>query len=263
LTNPTFAHGRNRITYELLTRSPVKTLLDYGCGHAQFALAAADELGLEVYAGDADPALVAQLQAEHRNGVTFFQISEQQPRLPLRDGQASAVICCDVLEHMDHQARLAALREMHRVLAGDGAIVVTTPHKGLFSVLDPENAKYHFPAAHRLLYKLVKGRAKYEERYGGERYGNFSAGSSRHLHFSASELSQMLNEAGFEVHEVRYFMLVYPLVRTVLWGVESLAKRVPALSRLGRLLWRVYLWDADLEPGRLGFCIAVRALPRG
>ena len=258
----TFTHGRNRVTYELLARSPVTLLLDYGCGQAQFAIAAASELGLTVYACDSDPAAVQALRSDHGDVVDFFTISESAPKLPFEDRQVSAVICCDVLEHMTPKGRIAALCEMRRVLADDGAIVITTPHKGLLSPLDPENAKYHFPRAHRLAYKLVKGRRKYEMRYGGERFGNFSTGTRRHEHFSTRELSLLLAQAGLEVEEARYFTLIYPIVRVALWVVESLAAHVRGLDRLKDLLWRLYRWDADLEPGRLAFCVGIRARPR-
>jgi SAM-dependent methyltransferase len=258
----TFAHGRNRVTYELLARSSVTLLLDYGCGHAQFAVAAARGLGWTVYACDTDPESVEQLRFDHGAIVNFFTVSESEPRLPFEDRQLSAVICCDVLEHMTPPARLTALSEMRRVLADNGAIVVTTPHKGLLSALDPENAKYHFPRAHRLLYKLIKGRRKYDMRYGGERFGNFSTGTRRHVHFSTRELSEILAQAGFEVEEVRYFTLIYPIVRVALWVVESLAPHVRGLGRLNALLWKLYVWDTDLEPGRLAFCVGIRARPR-
>jgi hypothetical protein len=163
---------------------------------------------------------------------------------------------------MTPAARLAALSEMRRVLSDDGAIVITTPHKGLLSPLDPENAKYHFPRAHRLVYKLVKGARKYEMRYGGERFGNFSAGTRRHAHFSTRELSTVLAQAGFEVEEARYFTLIYPIVRVALWLAESLAPHMRGLDRVSDLLWKLYRWDADLEPGRLAFCVGIRARPR-
>ena len=257
-----FAHGRNRITHRLLAGLNVKLLLDYGCGNAAFALAAAGELGLEVFACDVDADLIEQLSTRDGTSVKFFAIKESEPTLPLADGQLSAVTCCDVIEHMPAPLRATALAEMRRVLADDGVLIVTTPHKGLFSALDPENAKFYFPRAHRYLYMLLKGRAKYERRYAGERFGNFSSGVERHVHFSASELSEIVTDAGFEVEEVRFYTLVYPLIRTLLWVAEGLSGRVWGAERLRTLCWSVYTWDADLEPGRLACSIALRARPR-
>ncbi len=254
-----FAHGRSRVTLELLRRGELTDLLDYGCGRAAFALAAADELGLTVHACDIDATLIAQLQQSEGGSVNFFAISESQPELPFDDGQLSAVSCCDVLEHMSGELRISVLKELHRVLADGGALVVTTPHKGLFSSADPENAKHRFPRIHRFVYTRAKGVEKYRERYEGERYGNYSSGASRHVHFSTRALTQTLQAAGFEVQETSYFGLMSPVIHPLLWLAESLAGRVPSARPLKQLFWKMYIWDTDLNPGRLASGIAVRA----
>jgi ubiquinone/menaquinone biosynthesis C-methylase UbiE len=258
----TFEHGRNRVSHRLLVGREVGQLLDYGCGNAEFALAIKRELGIGVHACDIDGELIERLREAHGDEVDFFTVSDTDPKLSLGDGQVSAVTCCDVLEHMPEPLRLAALEEMRRVLADDGALIVTTPHKGIFSALDPENAKYYFPRAHRLIFTALKGKEKYRLRYGGERFGNFSAGAMRHVHFSAAELSEILHASGFEVDEVRYFTLIYPFIKTLLWFAESLAGRVWGADRLTALCWKVYIWDADLEPGRLAGSIGIRAVKR-
>jgi ubiquinone/menaquinone biosynthesis C-methylase UbiE len=237
----------------------VTQLLDYGCGHAGFAVAAATELGLKVHGCDINADLIDDLRGRYGPSINFFTVSDSEPRLPLEDGQVSTVTCCDALEHMPAALRVTALREMRRVLADDGVLVVTTPHKGLLSAADPQNVKYHFPRIHRFVYTAFKGRDKYERRYGGQRFGGFSSGARRHAHFSARQLSEMLREAGFTVEQIRYYTLLYPLVKTVLWFAESAAGRVYGARRLRALCWRVYLWDADLEPGRLSSSIGIRA----
>jgi ubiquinone/menaquinone biosynthesis C-methylase UbiE len=256
-----FTHGRNRVTHALIAGLDVSEMLDYGCGHAKLAIAAAQELGLTVHACDVDATLIQELSRDG-NEVDFFTLAEDRPQLPLADGQMSLITCCDVIEHMPPTLRHAALREMRRVLADDGALIVTVPHKGLLSVADPENAKFYFPRLHRLLYRLMKGSEKYQRRYGGERFGNFSAGAERHLHFSRRELAQILDDAGFEVEEVRYYTLIYPLARTLLWLAEGVRGRMLGSERLLKLCWALYNWDADVEPGPLACAIAIRARPR-
>jgi ubiquinone/menaquinone biosynthesis C-methylase UbiE len=254
-----FEHGRNRIAHRLLLNRKISPLLDYGCGTAEFALAFARERGVEVHACDIDEVLVERLREQHGGEAHFFAVSDEAPRLELADGQVAVVTCCDVLEHMPPQLRISALTEMRRVLADDGSLIVTTPHRGLFSLLDPENVKYHFPRAHRLIFTLLKGREEYGRRFAGERFGNFSRGAARHVHFSAEELRETLAEAGFTVEEVRYFTLVYPFAKTLLWFAESAAGRVPGARRLTAIAWRIYIWDADLEPGPLAGSIGLRA----
>jgi ubiquinone/menaquinone biosynthesis C-methylase UbiE len=255
----TFAHGRNRIAFELMAGHEALGLLDYGCGTGEFALAVASELGIAVHACDIDAELVERLRRDHGASVEFFAISESEPRIPLEDGEVSVLTCCDVLEHMPAQLRIAALREMRRVLSDDGKLIVTVPHKGLLSWLDPENIKFRFSRLHRLVFTLVKGREIYRKRYGGQRFGNFSAGAMRHVHFSQAALAATLATAGFRVEEVRYFRLVYPLAKAALWLCESAARRVRGLDRLTQLCWKVYVWDSDLEPGRAASSIGVRA----
>lgn len=257
--NSTFAHGRNRVAHGLLVGLPVTQLLDYGCGQAKFAIAAATELGLKVHACDINADLIHDLKGRNGASIDFFAVSDSEPTLPLEDGQVSTVTCCDVLEHMPPASRVPALREMRRVLADDGALVVTTPHKGLLSAVDPQNAKYYFPRTHKLVFSLFKGRDKYQRRYGGQRFDNLPRSARQHAHFSARELSEMLTAAGFRVEEVRYYTLIYPLVKTLLWFAESVAGRVWGADRLTALCWKVYVWDADLEPGKLAGFIGIRA----
>lgn len=254
--------GRNGVTISLLAGAEIDEVLDYGCGNAALALALAEEFGLTVHACDVDAELIARLREQYGEIVDFFALGEEEPRLPLADGSVDAVTCCDVLEHMPAAVRLAALREIHRVLRPDGVLVVTTPHKGLLEIADPENFKFRFPRLHRAAFSLVNGRAKYERMYGGERFGNFSAGHEFHVHFSAGELAELLGAAGFAVDQVRYYRLFYPLIRAALWLSEGLVGRVPGAGRLRSACWQAYWWDAGLEPGRLANDVAVRARPR-
>ena len=254
-----FAHGRNRIAYDLLSECQIEQILDFGCGRGGVAVAAARGIAPTVHACDIDSALVEELDRRFGSEVNFFTVSDSTPSLPLSDGQLSAITCCDVLEHMPAGTRLLALREMHRVLADDGGLIITVPHKSLLAAPDPENVKVYFPRIHRLVYIMARGREAYESAYGGDQFGNFSAGAQKHEHFSRSDLTDLLQSTGFRVESVRYFGLIYPLIRTLLWAVEGLERRVRLLGPLKEWLWRIYRWDSDVEPGRVGCFIAIRA----
>ena len=240
-------------------------MLDYGCGNGKFASRVAQLLGISVDACDVNAAAIAKAQLEP--GVRPHLISAEDPSLPIESGQLDAVTCCDVMEHMGEDVRRTALKEIHRVLVDGGALIVTTPHKGLFAFADPENFKFHVPRLHRNVYRVLNGRQRYERRYGGKRFGNYSGGAERHQHFSAAELGRILQDAGFEVAAVRYYTLIYPFARMALWLAQGAKNRLASSNRLlvmgsRRLLlqcWRLYRWDADLECGRASCSIAVRA----
>ncbi len=254
--------GRNGATYALLAGHEVPALLDYGCGDARLALAIAEEFEIEVHACDVDAAKIERLAREHGDEVDFFAVPDGRPQLPLADDSVSAITCCDVFEHMPASLRREVLAEMRRVLRPDGILVLTTPHKGLFGFLDPENFKYHFPRLHETVYSLARGRDKYRRTYGdAAHFGNYSGGHTRHVHFNRAELAALVAEAGFEVDEVRYFSLFQPLIRGVLWTAEGLAGRLPGAERLRSACWKLYWWDSGLEPGRLGYAIGIRARP--
>jgi SAM-dependent methyltransferase len=257
-------HGRSRIAFELLERPG--SLLDYGCGNGTFASRMSQVLGVTVDACDINPASIAK--AEGEPGVRPHLISADAPRLPIESGRLEAVTCCDVLEHMGEAVRGSALEEMRRVLAEHGVLVVTVPHKGLLSFADPENFKFYVPRLHRIVFRALKGRERYERSYGGTRFGNYSGdGAQRHRHFSTVELAGILDQAGFQVEAVRHYTLIYPLARIALWIASGIQRRLgssnPLLERLSRrllkLCWRIYHWDADLECGRASGAIAMRA----
>jgi SAM-dependent methyltransferase len=251
--------GRTGFAYRLLAGQKVTELLDYGCGKGGFARDVAKTYGVPVHACDVAPELIDELERRHGDTVHFFAVSEQ-PELPFADGTISTVTCCDVIEHIPAGSRPDVLRELHRVLRDDGRLVVTVPSKGPLGWLDPENFKFRFPRLHRAIYVRLRGRAEYERNYGGDgRFGNFSAGASRHEHFSHAELAHLLGGAGFLIEEVRYARVIYPFIRIALWAAENLRGRVWGASRLTAWLWRAYSWDAGLEPKRWGCFIGIRA----
>jgi len=94
----------------------------YGAGAVQLALApAVDALhGIDL---DADPAAVTGLLASHGCQAELRQGSVLE--LPYDDGQFDLVVCFSVVEHLVDYA--TALREMARVLAADGRLLIGMP----------------------------------------------------------------------------------------------------------------------------------------
>lgn len=99
---------------------PGDRVLDAGCGLGYFLLALQGK-GAELHGIDVSPASV-QYVREH---ITPHARTGSVERIPYPDNTFDRVLFCEVIEHVEDDAR--ALREIRRVLKPDGRLVVTTP----------------------------------------------------------------------------------------------------------------------------------------
>ena len=65
-------------------------------------------------------------RAARRSACSTLDLNAE-PRLPFADGHFSAVTLLAVVEHLDPGSLVKPLREVYRVLASDGRVVITTP----------------------------------------------------------------------------------------------------------------------------------------
>jgi SAM-dependent methyltransferase len=216
----------------------------------------------DIVALDVDPNAINTVRENFGPRVLAQVIDETAPQLPNSDSSVDAVTLLDVLEHMPPVARTAAFAEFRRVLRPNGTLVVTVPHAGWLSWADMENIKFRFPRLHRYLFTRMNGRDLYERRYGGVKFGNFTAGQEWHEHFSEPRLRALLAAEGFQVIRVRRFGLAQPFLGVLLRLVETWPRLNHGRRRLVRLVWWFYLRDADIDGRRLAASIAVSAQPR-
>jgi ubiquinone/menaquinone biosynthesis C-methylase UbiE len=166
--------------------------------------------------------------------------------LPFDDNSFGAVMLTEVLEHL--QDDRATLKEIARVLRPGGVLLISTPHRGLFAGLDPDNVLNSFFA--------TVSRLRIPKPGGGRFYQNFRF--DWHRHYSEKELRALLS-ADFEIEKLDFGgLLLYPL----LYGVEN------ALDALGkeRSYWRDFRalrtlrgFDFDCKFGPLAYNIALAA----
>jgi ubiquinone/menaquinone biosynthesis C-methylase UbiE len=118
-------------------------VLDAGCGdggNAQFCVRA----GATVIVADIDPAALAE--AVKRLGGTTDQpvralLTDSNP-LPLRDGTVSAVVCSEVIEHVDDP--IAFLSELVRVGRSGARYFLTVPDPVIEELFRPCAAPNYF-----------------------------------------------------------------------------------------------------------------------
>lgn len=263
--NP-YPPGRHHYALSLVSPLPTTpTILDYGCWDGGFIHKVSEMTeGGRSFGCDVDGDAIARAIELHGDAVTFFTIEPgTRPLSPLDDGSVSIAFLCDVLEHLGDGLETAVLGELARVLAPDGILIVTVPHRGALAWADPENFKFRWPALHRQVYSWLHGRQSYASRYGGGdgRFGNFSPGATWHRHYSVAELEELLAKHGFRIEESRHHGLLSPIIFTGLSMTEKVLRRMGwPTRRLTAPLW--YLWraDAKLRPGSLSYDVAVRAV---
>ncbi len=136
-------------------------MLDFGCGHGAF-LTRMEDRATERYGVDVD--LNSVSEARMRPGV-IVRLVRQCESLPYPDGWFDTITCLEVLEHVPDE-RLT-LRELCRVLAPGGHLLLTTPHKGWLTFLDAANFKLLFPRIHRLIHCRILGHPEYYEQHFG------------------------------------------------------------------------------------------------
>jgi methionine biosynthesis protein MetW len=150
----------------------VQRVLDVGCGAGALGAALREERGIEVFGVE----LFAEAAAHARERLDDVVVAnlDQLEELPFERGSFDAMVFGDVLEHLHDPHRL--LRVLRPWLSDDGALVLSVPNVGHWSVVLP---------------LLTKDRWRYED-----------AGllDRTHVHFfTLNEAELMLSECGFSL----------------------------------------------------------------
>ena len=117
----------NRRAARLLAPEPTDQVLDVGCATGEASLAVAELLdgsrgGLCVGL-DASPRMIARARRKIRGRPARFDIGLAE-KLPYGDGVFDGAVSTMFFHHLNLADKLAALREIHRVLAPGGRLVL-------------------------------------------------------------------------------------------------------------------------------------------
>jgi 2-polyprenyl-3-methyl-5-hydroxy-6-metoxy-1,4-benzoquinol methylase len=118
-------------------------LLDMGCGDGALAGVLHSELGMPVAGVDTNEKGVALAKAMFgARGFTgeFRLVGGYDSGFP--DASFDAVVCSDVIEHVDNPESM--LREIHRLLVPGGRLVITTPIRFSEAPMDPMHVQEWF-----------------------------------------------------------------------------------------------------------------------
>jgi len=171
----------------------VNAYLDYGCGRGGMLRRVAPR-ARRTCGVDVDPEVLPSIP-----GVETGVVREGEP-LPFPSESFDVVTCLEVIEHVADEKK--TLRELARVLRPGGTLILTTPHKGWLTWVDPGNVKFAFPRIHRFVHWIL-GNRQYGERFGAARreqlgmISDISANQERpwHRHYKYEEIRALADDS--------------------------------------------------------------------
>jgi ubiquinone/menaquinone biosynthesis C-methylase UbiE/protein-S-isoprenylcysteine O-methyltransferase Ste14 len=143
-----------RTTLEAAALRPGERLVDVGCGSGKLVIAAAEMLNgsaggaSHILGIDATPGMIdlAREKAQAAGVAADFQVGVAEA-LPLPDGSAEAITSSYFFHHLPPHVKPQALREMWRVLAPGGRLIITDygRARGVFGLICslPMRANFH------------------------------------------------------------------------------------------------------------------------
>lgn len=214
---------------DLWLKPPLGRVLDYGCGDGSFLERISDRCVSQVGV-DIDPEQVGL--AAQRRGIRALLIQPGEP-LPFEDQSFDTVILKEVIEHVSDERTV--LGEAARVLVPVGRLLLTTPHRGLLTFLDPGNVKFLMPRLHRFLHlSVLRQKQYYETRFGDQRrtklgmIADFTADRAAwHRHYSYRQIRALAPPELTPIDRAVY----YPAFRA-LWFF-TLSLKVISFGRIG------------------------------
>ena len=185
-------------------------ILDVGCAQGTLALLLA-ERGHAVVAIDIRPQFLAYAQSRYTRGnIRFMAANALEDELP---GEHDLIFANQIIEHLVYPGEF--LSRLHRLLKPGGRLVTTTPN-GAY-------VKNDLPS-----YSELGDPRKWEHlQFTADGDGHFFA-------YTAEELRQLFDSAGFVTVETRHFESPFINGHMKLRYVHALAP-VPALRALDRL----------------------------
>ena len=156
----------------------------FGCGTRHFQKGDA-----KVWGVDPNAEFIAIAQKRYPN--ISFQVCGLE-RTPFEANFFDVIILNDVLEHVIDERK--ALNEMCRILSPNGSFIITTPHRGLFAFMDPDNYTYHLRTKAPGLYRFL-----FRAKYGKLPPSQIKPGYEQlHRHYALSDFKRLLDESDFK-----------------------------------------------------------------
>lgn len=246
--------GRHKLIFDWID-SNSGVLLDAGCSYGYatkyYAMKSTIAYGLEL-----EEILWAVASAKYPD-IKFENGSILNP--PYSDSFFDIVILSDLFEHLPDQ--IGALNEIFRILKPGGTFILTTPHKGLFALLDPYNFGYYLKKNFFWFYKLIFSsiavikRNKFFE-------GTEGVHSVKHHHYSLKNIKDMLDSSGFgnnyEIIKLKRTGLVLEPLVLIFEKLVMIFTEVHVVRKIFKPVFWLSNLDFKIRVGPLAYNIALK-----
>lgn len=224
--------GRGRLIFDWIPYN-IGKILDVGCAYG-YDLIYYSKKCKGVFGVDPNEELIKKAKLDYPN--IEFRVGPAE-NLPFKDKTFDLVIMGDVLEHVDDEVK--SLSEAYRVLKKEGILIITAPHKGLFSFMDIDNYSWYY----RKLFGIKTNKPGYQ---------------NKHRHYSLRDLKKLFQNR-FEIidcHRSSLFLLPFILNLRLLirhvFGEKTETEIKPYLNK-------IMDFDFSVRYGKLSYCIGIKA----
>jgi len=227
--------GRGKIAYKWIDKK-VGNLLDIGCASGYFTVYFKNK-AKKVYGVDVKNEMIDEAKKLYPE-IKFFVIKSE--KLPFNSNMFDVVTILDVLEHVKDDKKM--ITEIDRILKKDGLLIMSVPHKGLFTFLEPDYIKTSIPSVYKLFYFLIKRRKPQINSY-------------IHKHYSLMEINK-LTKNKFEIINLH---IGGSILSTILSYIEILFLRLFNRNYLYNLLTPIKNFDYSINYGKFGDNLIIKA----
>lgn len=239
---------RNKLAFDWLP-DHCERLLDGGCAWG-YATATYAPKAKVLYGCDPSPEFIERGRKEHPE--IHFDVCPLE-KTPYPDESFDAITVTDVLEHVADDCQ--TLNELFRILRPGGSLIITTPHKGLFSFMDTENYAYYLrtklPGLHRWMFRMKHGRDPVAK----------VGYSSPHRHYSLKDYESLLENSAFKGHfkieQVFYGGLFWYALSSNLFEALSIVTGLRLATLLTSPIQKIADWDFFINYGKLSYNIGL------
>lgn len=135
----TLLYSEHIVRYELAKQIVAdKTVLDIACGSGYGAEVLLQGGAKKVIAIDIDSDVIAKAKQQYSNDNILFEVGEAT-HLSLEDNSIDVITSFETIEHINDYETY--LKELARVLTGEGVAIISTPNRDVFGQKNPFHVK--------------------------------------------------------------------------------------------------------------------------